>query len=750
MGIEGFFNRRFFVNLVKLMERRAFLSLLAVFCAAALAAQQPSLALPRLVGTAGGLWRIEGTRALKTGPLSDVRKILRAGDRWYFLTGAGIWTSADLLAFEERNEGLPFKTLKAPADKAAGKEKTFTREIQELKDLEADPENPSVLVTANKDGVWLTRDGGLTWKNLGLSAKTAGVKAVAVLTLPDSSGTRGLTVFMSHPIYGVSWIRPDSPKPAWTDLNDGLEKVPSIKWPDEVSDLAAVRTPEGVALYASQTFMPRIYRLKWADKAFVPVWKGSRPADTVDGLQAYPSGFAFSAPGGIMETGPAQGKGVPLEPAEKALAPVNETPQSAWIPGAYTGGRGDLSLSELWLTTAGLSADPYTRRAQGRKGMYVPVWQVTGPEGLAGHLKTMKQNGLDTMVIDMKDDYGILRYDSRDPSVLEKGKPGKGIELDSFVKTAKENGVYLVARIVVFKDKVLAKYGNARYAVWDKAENKPWQGYQLVAPQIEVAANADEAGNAAADAAKAGETGAKPEKVRKYYDEFWVDPYSEEVWEYNVSIARELVARGFDEIQFDYIRFPTDGANLNDANYRWQDKGMDKESALMSFLSYARKGIRAPISIDIYGANGWYRTGARTGQDVELLSRYVNAICPMFYPSHFEQAFLAQEPAIDRPWRIFYYGSYRNAIIARNKSVIRPWAQAFYLNVSYDRTWYNQDYVQRQVFGVRDSVNEGYTYWNNSGRYTDLRPDAGRGTPYPWQAPSESAAGNLDPFGSRY
>jgi hypothetical protein len=102
---------------------------------------------------------------------------------------------------------------------------------------------------------------------------------------------------------------------------------------------------------------------------------------------------------------------------------------------------------------------------------------------------------------------------------------------------------------------------------------------------------------------------------------------------------------------------------------------------------------------------------------------------------HFEQTFLAQKPAEERPYRVYYYGSYRNAIIAHGRSIIRPWAQAFYLNVSYDRAYYNSDYVQKQIFGVRDSIDQGYTYWNNSGRYGDLRPDTGLAVPYPWPSP---------------
>ena len=147
---------------------------------------------------------------------------------------------------------------------------------------------------------------------------------------------------------------------------------------------------------------------------------------------------------------------------------------------------------------------------------------------------------------------------------------------------------------------------------------------------------------------------------------------------------------------------------------------MDKESALASFLRYARDNIAAPISIDIYGANGWYRSGVRTGQDVELLAKYVDVICPMLYPSHFEQGFLAQAPAEQRPYRIYKIGALRTAYIARKKVVVRPYVQAFFLNVSYDKAFYGPDYVKREVAGVRDSVNLGLTFWNNSGRYDDL------------------------------
>jgi hypothetical protein len=285
----------------------------------------------------------------------------------------------------------------------------------------------------------------------------------------------------------------------------------------------------------------------------------------------------------------------------------------------------------------------------------------------------------------------------------------------------KERGIYTAARIVVFKDPVLAGRNGGAYAVWDSQTGKAWAGYydtrrKKTTPE----AQAEEKRASALDIEILPAADADYEILRTYYDERWVDPYSEEVWDYIADIATELHQRGFDEIQFDYIRFPTDGANLARARYRWQDPGMDMESAIVSFLRHIRSRLEAPISIDIYGANGWYRTGARTGQEVELLSRYVDVICPMYYPSHFGQDFMAQAPAELRPYRIYNLGAKRTAHIGRNRVVVRPYVQAFYLNVSYDRSYYNPDYVRREVEGVRDAGRGGLTYWNNSGRYEDI------------------------------
>ena len=694
-----------------------------------------------LAGSESGLYKINaGKTAIPLWQGGKVSKILRVEDKnsrkiqWYFLTTQGILTSSDLSVFEFRNDGLPFLTIK----QYDGASTSFLKQPAQLKDLSVHPTKPNILVTATKDYVYITYDGGLSWKSIGsTSTSTSGIKAVAVCdmnkigsgrpaiqkedgsTIPAVPPETNLVVFMAHTIFGFSYCMPTATKPAWKDCNGGFENMKTQSYPDEIADILPVVFSDAngfpvTEIFVSQSYLPRIYRFDWESERGELLYAGKEPVETIDALFWDGTKLLYTHPGEIAAYNPAT-KSSDFVPPEytawkdsfSALG-KNDTLYSAWIPNAAGEKKAGLTLGELWLLYPDDVNNKYAEKALDRKAIYVQAHKLMTKSGIEQYKKIIKDNKLDAMVIDMKDDYGLIRFEAKDPLIQEKGYVSKyRIDLDTFVPMMKEQGIYLVARIVTFKDKNLAGYGKKQYAVWDKALNRPWlgiSGYEKVK---------DESGN---------ETG---ETKTLYYDENWVDPYSPEVWEYNVHIAQELIARGFDEIQFDYIRFPTDGKNMANAQFRWRSEGMDKESALVSFLRYARANIDAPIGIDIYGANGWYRSGTRTGQDVELLAEYVDVVCPMFYPSHFEQSFLTYSPASERPYRVYYYGTYRNTVIGRNKLIIRPWVQAFYLNVSYDRTWYNKNYVTQQVYGVRDSVNRGYMYWNGVCRYDDISPDVG-------------------------
>ncbi|MDR0708618.1 MAG: hypothetical protein LBF77_00960 [Spirochaetaceae bacterium] len=696
-----------------------------------------------IAGTDTGLYGVSffGTLSpLWTG--GAVRKLIKGAGRWIIHSDRGVLVSEDLARWESRNGGLPVKTIKLYQD---GK-KSFETVIQEIKDVEIDPADPDTMVCATKDTVYLTRDGGRSWSGLGMPAyRTNGIKAVAVVKLPGPSGESApeLTVFLSHSTYGVHYIQPGKNGAKWTELNTGLEKLETTGNSDEVSDIAAA-TGQTPVVYASQTFRRRVYRLDWERKRFDLVWtdrngnaeSGFPEFGTVDSLDIGTETLRFVKEGEIVEIGRPDGGpasqaaisgGLPspsfsrrrTDLRDLALSVENYGMEAAyiglWKDGYFSEADEFISLSELWLLKEGTNSAAVTAAAN-REGLYMPANHAMEDRLLRPYLDLIGQRGLDMVVIDMKDDYGRLRFVPENPVLAEKGRVFRPIDIDRFLAAMKERGIYTAARIVVFKDPELAKKEKGKYAVWDSRANKPWAGYY----DTRRPKGQEQERNPAYETEILPSAEPGYEILRTYYDERWVDPYSEEVWEYIASVAEELHRRGFDEIQFDYIRFPTDGQNLGDVRYRWRENGMDMESAILSFLRHVRSHLDAPISVDIYGANGWYRTGARTGQEVELMAPYVDVICPMYYPSHFEQDFLANSPEKLRPYRIYYQGTQRTARIGRGRVIVRPYVQAFYLNVAYDRKYYNPEYVRLEAEGVRSAGAGGLTYWNNSGRYDDI------------------------------
>ena len=702
---------------------------------------------PLLVGTREGLYGFDWSgkySTLWTG--GSVKKIIKTQGGWLISGGEGILFSRNLRDWENRVGGLPVKTVKV----FDGGKKTFLPVIQEIKDLEINPENPDILVCATKDRVYLSRDQGRAWTSLGAPPfRTNGIKAVAAVSTQPGADGSALTVFVSHSVYGIYYMQPDRSGARWVELNGGLETLETTGNADEVSDIAAVKRENGaVEIYVAQTFRHRVYRLDWERKNFAVIWKDDLPFGTVDSLDAGREKIRFTREGEIAEIAYDAADSVEPESRDDLERLIRVIPSSLSMkPDCIVmreNRRADselISLSELWLLdeaapdsegvfagnaaadgvevsdNAGGTGGAGRVNPAGRKGLYLPVNHAMDSTSLKPYLDIIESRGLDMVVIDMKDDYGRLRFTPDNPEISKNGRVFRPLDIDKFLADMKARGIYTAARIVVFKDPVLAARNGSKYAVWDSRNNKPWAGYydrrrkKVENPEEAAPDNLTEI--IAAD-------DPEYEIVRTFYDERWVDPYSEEVWEYIAATAAELHERGFDEIQFDYIRFPTDGANLDDARYRWQENGMDMESAILSFLRHIRSRVNAPISIDIYGANGWYRTGARTGQEVELLAPWVDVICPMYYPSHFEQDFLAQPPEEMRPYRIYYQGTLRTARIGRGQVIVRPYTQAFYLNVSYDRKYYNVDYVRRQVEGIRDAGSPGYTHWNNSGRYEDI------------------------------
>jgi hypothetical protein len=347
------------------------------------------------------------------------------------------------------------------------------------------------------------------------------------------------------------------------------------------------------------------------------------------------------------------------------------------------------------------------RRAADRTGIYVSSYRARGAE-LAKHLKLLKDNGLDSLVVDCKDDFGVITYDTALELPRAVGAVEKRFSLEELMRTAHENGIYVIGRVVVFKDKQLYNFDGHKYAAWNTQSNQPWRHLVQVT---------EEENGASDPAASLGVQEADRPEPRYFQREYWVDPYSSFVWDYNIAIAAELQARGIDEIQFDYIRFPSDG-NLSAIRYRFQKEGMDLIDALESFLTLARGSVHIPISTDLYGFSTWHRMGNWIGQSIDMLADYVDVICPMFYPSHFPRDFLKGEPYLERARRIYQEGTTRANIIAGGRSLIRPYIQAFLIGgeLSMGVPEYST-YLTNQIQGALAAPSSGFTLWNASNRY---------------------------------
>lgn len=325
--------------------------------------------------------------------------------------------------------------------------------------------------------------------------------------------------------------------------------------------------------------------------------------------------------------------------------------------------------------------------AANRAGIYISPWQAAAPR--LGHwISFLKKNGLNTLVVDVKDDHGHITYNSQLPFAHKIGAVHPYFNIQHLIKVAHENGIYVIGRLVVFKDKYMYRYDHHRYAIWDPQRNAPWGYFQK-------------------------EVNKKTGKVKMVQKEFWVDPFAERVWRYNVNVAKELQRDGINEIQFDYIRFPSQVTTKN-AVYRFRRKGMTEEDALESFLRMARAQLKVPISVDIFGYNGWYPNAGWVGQDIEVYANYADVVSPMYYPSLFPRDFLPGMPYLKWSTYLYRMGTWRAKRIVDGRAVVRPFVQAFLLGpyeLKMDKARYTK-YLRSQLKGAQEGNSSGFLLWN--------------------------------------
>ncbi|MDN5247164.1 MAG: putative glycoside hydrolase [Candidatus Cardinium sp.] len=356
-------------------------------------------------------------------------------------------------------------------------------------------------------------------------------------------------------------------------------------------------------------------------------------------------------------------------------------------------------LNKKWIKkrTLPINSTPYfckTRRkkVEDRRGIYLTAWTASNLQDLRKHFMFIRAHGMNAVVIDFKDDFGYITYNSQVKMAHETKAVRPILGVKAIRALADELAIHLIARFVLFKDEKLYRYASHRYALWDKKRNAPWAHF------------------------------IKNRTGQLVQREYWVNLFSPEVWEYNLQIAQELQDLGIDEIQFDYIRLPSEGP-LSTIDCRQNMYEMKAIDALESYLRRAREVLTVPISVNVFGYNGWFLTDA-LGQNIQRLALYVDAISPMTYPSHYHTTFLWAMPYLKKAHVLYKVGSDRAAFYTKAQTFIRQYVQAFLLGSerNFSEEAYCR-YMKAQIEGMYSSNGSGFLLWNASNNYYMVKQD---------------------------
>ncbi len=341
-------------------------------------------------------------------------------------------------------------------------------------------------------------------------------------------------------------------------------------------------------------------------------------------------------------------------------------------------GRATVAASDSGLPTTKLA--PLTPMA-----LYLTVYGIGAPFLRDPALEVIEKSGLNALVIDLKGDRGLIPYPSKLPLAARIGaqKLRTISDLKELATSLKGRGVYLIARIVVFKDDLLAA-AHPEWAIRTKGGGL-WKDREGLA---------------------------------------WIDPSRREAWDYTLSVAEEAAAAGFDEIQFDYVRFP-DAVGLTFANAADEN---GRVLAITDFLREARRRL-TPYNVftamDSFGYVCWNQNDTGIGQRVEDLATAVDIISPMLYPSGFQFGIPGYRNPIANPYEIVHLSLKEcNRRTADTAVRFRPWLQAF-TDYAFGGKVFGADEIAKQVKASRDAGTDGWMLWNPRNVYStnDIRPE---------------------------
>lgn len=315
------------------------------------------------------------------------------------------------------------------------------------------------------------------------------------------------------------------------------------------------------------------------------------------------------------------------------------------------------------------------------KGVYLSYYGVGSRAIRERVLELLDRTELNTVVIDVKGDRGFIPYESRVPLARSAGAMGpvRLADPDNLLAGLKAKAIHTVARVVTFKDDVLARH-RPEWGVTDTTTGSLWVDNERQA---------------------------------------WIDPFREEAWPYAIAVAREAAVRGFEEIQFDYVRFPSDG-RLGAARYSQASTQPSRVQAISRFLREAR-AVLAPLgvalAVDVFGYTAFNPDDTGVGQRIEELAPLVDVLCPMAYPSAYHVGIPGYRNPVAHPYKVVL----ETVRHIRGRSAptvqIRPWIQDF-RDYAFDRRPFGAPEVRAQMRAALDAGGMGWMLWNPGNRYT--------------------------------
>ena len=329
----------------------------------------------------------------------------------------------------------------------------------------------------------------------------------------------------------------------------------------------------------------------------------------------------------------------------------------------------------------------------GVKGIYFNAYSAANPKTYNKIIDLIDSTKLNTVVIDVKDDWGNITCDFKSNDKDIKNATEEIIDVEDFIKKMHDKGIYVIARITTFKDSVIS-------------EKHPSWGFKLENGSLLV----------------------------NGLGESFTNPYMDEVRNYNLKIAELAAQAGFDEIQFDYVRFAEGFENINEnLNYskgKWENLNMNEDekrvNAITSFVKEAREMLQdydTPCGVDVFGYSMQVGRAGGIGQDFKEISNQADVMSSMIYPSHWgDYSFDIEKPDLE-PYKLvrrYLKEEQKQFSEIEHRPQSRPWIQDFTASWigSGNYMEYDKKAVEDQIRAIYDSGQNEFLLWNASSKYT--------------------------------